>query len=141
MASTNKTVPTSLSPDALIRAVDDKEKQRDAIKLLEILKTVTGEDPVIWGSSIIGFGTYHYKYQSGREGDYFITGFSVRKNNLSIYIMAGFDRFPELMEQLGTFKTGKSCLYVKRLRDIDESVLTELISKSVTWMKNKYPST
>lgn len=104
------------------------------------MESVTGERPVVWGDSIIGFGTYHYKYKSGREGDYFLTGFSPRKNNFSIYIMAGSDRFPALMNKLGKFKSGKSCLYVKRLQDINEPVLKELITKSVTWMKEMYPS-
>ena len=139
MASTNKTIPTSLSPDALIGAIGNKEKQRDAIRLLNIMKSITGEEPVVWGDSIIGFGTYHYTYPSGREGDYFLAGFSPRKKNFSIYIMAGCDRFPGLMEQLGTFRTGKSCLYVNRLKDIDESVLKELISASVSWMRETYP--
>ena len=140
MSSKNKTVPTPTSAESLIRAIDNDAKREDAKRLLKIMGTITREDPVVWGSSIIGFGSYHYTYSSGREGDYFLTGFSPRKNSFSIYIMAGFDRFPELMKKLGKYKTGKSCLYVKQLDDIDESVLKELIQESVNWMRQKYPS-
>ncbi|MDX1591459.1 MAG: DUF1801 domain-containing protein [Balneolaceae bacterium] len=140
MSSKNKTVPTPTSAESLIRAIDNDVKREDAKRLLKIMGTITREDPVVWGSSIIGFGSYHYTYNSGREGDYFLTGFSPRKNSFSIYIMAGFDHFPELMKKLGKYKTGKSCLYVKQLDDIDESVLKELIQESVNWMRQKYPS-
>jgi hypothetical protein len=88
----------------------------------------------MWGSSIIGFGNYHYVYASGREGDYFLTGFSPRKQNLTLYIMAGFDQYDELMKKLGKYKTGKSCLYIKKLEDIDLSTLRELVKQSVEHM-------
>ena len=92
----------------------------------------------MWGPSIIGFGTYHYKYASGREGDWMLTGFSPRKTKHSLYIMAGFKRFDDLMQKLGKYKTGKSCLYVNKLEDIDEEVLRQLIRESMEYMKEKY---
>ena len=92
----------------------------------------------MWGSSIVGFGRYHYKYDSGREGDFMKVGFSPRKQNISLYIMTGFDRYEELMAKLGKFKTGKSCLYINKLADVDEDVLTELITISYDLMTEKY---
>ena len=92
----------------------------------------------MWGPSIVGFGNYHYKYESGREGDFFISGFSPRKQNLTIYIMAGFSRYSELMEKLGKYKTGRSCLYIKDLDDIDLKILQKLITESVRYMKKKH---
>jgi hypothetical protein len=103
------------------------------------MKDWLGEAPVMWGPSIVGFGSYHYKYESGREGDFFIAGFSPRKAALTIYIMAGFSRYDELMSKLGKYKTGKSCLYVKRLSDIDIDVLKSLVLASVAWVQEKYP--
>ena len=96
--------------------------------------------PKMWGDTIIGFGSYHYKYASGREGDWFITGFSPRKQNLTIYIMNGFDRYTELMSQLGKYKTSKSCLYIKKMEDIDLEILSNLINESVKYMVKKYHS-
>ena len=108
------------------------------MKALDIMMEVTGEKPKMWGPSIVGFGSYHYVYASGREGDWPLTGFSPRKQALTLYIMAGFGHYDELMSRLGKHKTGKSCLYVKRLSDIDESVLRELIAASVDHMKSTY---
>jgi hypothetical protein len=99
------------------------------------MKQVTKSEPKMWGSSIVGFGTYHYKYESGREGDWFITGFSPRKQNLTLYIMGGFARYDELMKQLGKHKTGKSCLYIKYLADVDLPTLKKLIQESVSHMR------
>ena len=92
----------------------------------------------MWGSSIVGYGTYHYKYESGREGDFMLTGYSPRKQALTVYILAGFDRFDPLMKKLGKYKTGKSCLYIKRLSDVDEKVLEQLIDASVKHMRDNY---
>jgi len=100
----------------------------------------TDAPATMWGASMVGFDSYHYRYDSGREGDCFLTGFAPRKANISLYIMAGFDRFDALMQNLGKYKTGKSCLYVKRLADIDEAVLIELVQASVAWMREKYPA-
>lgn len=102
------------------------------------MKEVTREKPVMWGPSIIGFGSYHYKYGSGREGDMPLAGFSPRKQSLVLYIMSGFERGKELMEKLGKYKTGKSCLYVNKLEDIDMEILKKLISGSVKYMKDKH---
>jgi hypothetical protein len=92
----------------------------------------------MWGSSIVGFGSYHYRYESGREGDWFRTGFSPRKQNLTLYIMDGFEKYAALLERLGKFKTGKSCLYVRRLDDVDRKVLAKLIDKSLAHFEEKY---
>lgn len=121
-----------------LKAVQHEKRRRDSLRMLEIMKEVTGEEAVMWGPSIVGFGSYHYVYKSGREGDWMLTGFSPRKQALTLYIMSGFDRFDELMEKLGTFTTGKSCLYVKNLEDIDESVLRELIQASIEHVKTIY---
>ena len=104
------------------------------------MKELTGEEPILWGNSLVGFGTYHYKYESGREGDFFLTGFSPRKTALTIYIMAGFSKYENLLKQLGKFKIGKSCLYVKKLDDINRRVLKELIEDSIQEIKKKYPA-
>lgn len=133
-----KTKPTAASVDAFLEAVDDEERRQDCLTILKLMKDVTKAEPKLWGGSMIGFGTYHYKYESGREGDWFLTGFSPRKKELTLYIMAGFDRYDALLAKLGKFKTGKSCLYVKRLADIDMAVLKQLVSASVTHMKQTY---
>jgi hypothetical protein len=99
---------------------------------------VTGDEPRLWGRGMVGFGTYHYRYESGREGDWFVTGFAPRKSDLTLYIMAGFDRYEALMSRLGKYRTGKSCLYVKRLADVDEAVLRELVEESVGWVRGRW---
>ena len=114
------------------------KKREDSFKILELMKKITKEEPKMWGPSIVGFGSYHYKYESGREGDFFLTGFSPRKQNLTIYIMLGFKRYNELMKKLGKFISSKSCLYIKKLEDIDMKVLKELITESVKYMIQKY---
>jgi hypothetical protein len=133
-----KTKPEKTDPEAFISSVESDKRRADAEKLLEMMKRITGEEPVMWGPSIIGFGSYHYKYESGREGDWFLTGFSPRKANLSVYIMAGFDKYENLMSKLGKHKTGTSCLYINKLDDIDLDVLEELIRESLIYMKKKY---
>ena len=106
---------------------------------MKLMRETTGNRATMWGSSIVGFGKYHYKYESGREGDFFLTGFAPRKQALTIYIVNGFKPHANLMEKLGKFKTGKSCLYVKTLDDIDRSVLETLVQASVAYMRKKYP--
>lgn len=135
----NKTQPHDGSVEAFLNSVEDEQKRQDALQVLNMMKEITGYEPVLWGPSIIGFGTYHYKYESGREGDFMRTGFSPRKTALTVYIMPGFGRYEELMAKLGKYKTGKSCLYIKRLCDVDLEVLGELISESVAHMDKKYP--
>ena len=130
-----KTKPTNDSVDAYIDAISDERTQRDCRKLLALMKRVTGEKPRLWMNQTVGFGTYHYKYPSGQEGDWFITGFAPRKANLTLYIMPGFTEYGDLMAKLGKHKTGKSCLYIKSLDDVDMSVLEELVDKSVSHMR------
>lgn len=121
-----------------LNSVEDVRKKEDSLVLLDIMKKATGEEPKMWGPSIIGFGKYHYKYESGREGNWFLTGFSPRKQNLSVYIMPGFERFNHLTDQLGKYTTGKSCLYFKKLSDVNNDILHRLIKESVEYMKEKY---
>lgn len=123
-----------------LNAVEHEQRREDCLRLLDIMEDVTGEPGVMWGPAIVGFGSYHYVYASGREGDWMLTGFSPRKQNLTVYIMAGFDRYDDLMSRLGPHKTGKSCLYLKRLADVDESVLRELIAASCEHLTSKYGS-
>ena len=134
----NKTQPTKASVTEFINAIDDKEKRADARKVAAMMRKATGKRAKMWGPSIVGFGTYHYKYASGREGDFLVTGFSPRKQALTLYIMAGFSKYDGLMKKLGKYKTGKSCLYVKRLSDVDETVLQQLIDESVQHMRKNY---
>ncbi|HUF27193.1 MAG TPA: DUF1801 domain-containing protein [Gemmatimonadaceae bacterium] len=133
--SENRTKPTDESVDAFLSAVPDEERRADCRRVLDIMREITGKEPRLWGRGMIGFDSYHYRYGSGREGDWFITGFSPRKNDLTIYIMAGFDRYEELMGRLGKHRTGKSCLYLKRLADVDPELLKELIAESVRHMR------
>lgn len=105
--------------------------------ILDLMQKITQVTPKMWGDSIVGFGNYHYKYESGREGDWFLTGFSPRKQNLTLYLMSGFDLHQELLEKLGKYKTGKGCLYIKKIADVDFTVLTELIKKSVESLTKK----
>ena len=122
---------------ALIESVDKPQKKQDAYQLLQLMQEVSGFEPYFI-KNMIGFGSYHYKYDSGREGDWFALGFSPRKQNLTIYIMAGFSNFEQELSQLGKHKTGKSCLYINKLADIDVSVLTRLMQGSLQFMKEKY---
>jgi len=116
---------------AFLDSVEDEKKRKDSYFILDLMKKITGQEPKMWGSSIIGFGSYHYKYASGQEGDWPITGFSPRKQNLTLYIMDGFDKYEGEMKHLGKYKTGKSCLYIKKIEDIDLVVLESIIKKSV----------
>jgi len=133
--ATLKTTPTEASVEAFLDAVEDDARREDCRTVLDLMQRVTGEPPQMWGASIIGFGSYHYVYESSREGDWFLTGFSPRKRSLTLYIMAGFSRYDELMERLGKHRTGKSCLYVNRLADIDLDVLEDLVRQSVAHMR------
>jgi hypothetical protein len=130
----SKTQKTEESVEAFLNSVAHEKRRTDSFKVLELMKEVTGKEPKMWGSSIIGFGDYHYKYESGREGDWFLTGFSPRKQSLTLYIMAGFDEYDELMASLGKYKTGKSCLYINKLEDVDLPTLKQLVKKSAAHM-------
>ena len=126
-----KTKPTNASVKKFIDSIDDEKRRRDSRAILAMMKEITGKRPKMWGPSMVGFGTYHYKYQTGREGDLFLTGFSPRKQALTVYIMSGFKNYEALLKKLGKYKTGKSCLYIKKLEDIDRTTLRELILMSV----------
>lgn len=130
-----KTQPNDESVSGFLERVEDDEKREDSYTILKLMQEITGEEPKMWGDSIIGFGTYHYTYASGRTGEWFLTGFSPRVQNLTLYIMSGFDEYDELLGNLGKHSTGKSCLYVKHLENIDLDILKKLVAKSVEHMK------
>jgi hypothetical protein len=135
-----KTRQTAASVDDFLRQIAGEERREDCRALVRLMSRVTGEPPRMWGPGMVGFGRYHYKYASGREGDWFLTGFAPRKLDLTLYIMAGFDRYGSLMARLGKHRTGKSCLYVKRLSDLDSDVLDELVTASVEHVRHTYTS-
>ncbi len=140
MANTpNKTRETDDDVTAFIDAVASEQQRADAYKIVETMSRLSGHLPKMWGPSIIGFGQYHYKYESGREGDMCRIGFSPRKGNTVLYVADGFEEYAELMGKLGRHKTGKSCLYIKRLSDIDEGILEELCGRSLDYMRERYP--
>ena len=135
----NKTQPTRQKVSEFIAGIEDAQKRADCRELMKIMRAVTGRRATMWGASMVGYGKYHYRYESGREGDFFLTGFAPRKQALTIYIISGFKAHAALMKKLGKYKTGKSCLYVKRLDDIDRDVLTQLVQASVDYLREKYP--
>jgi hypothetical protein len=130
-----KTQPNEQSVEDFLNAVENETKRQDSFTILELMKQETGAEPIMWGDSIVGFGTYKYKYASGREGEWPVIGFSPRVQDLTLYIMSGFDEYDALLNNLGKHSTGKSCLYIKKLEDVDQEVLRELVSKSVEHMK------
>ncbi len=130
-----KTKVNKASVTKFLNTVEDEEKRRDCFEILKFMKQITKEEPKMWGASIVGFGSYHYKGASGREGDWLLTGFSPRKQNLTLYLMGGFNEHADLLKKLGKHKTSVGCLYIKKLEDVDVKVLKELIKKSVTTMK------
>jgi Domain of unknown function (DU1801) len=138
MAYELKTKESKLSVEKFIKAIANEQMRDDCRAIIKLMQKVTNEEPKMWGSSIVGFGSYHYKYDSGHKGDMCITGFSPRKQNLTLYILSGFERREDLMKKLGKYETGKSCLYVKKLADIDLKVLEKLISESVAYMTSRY---
>ncbi|MGD1907992.1 MAG: DUF1801 domain-containing protein [Leptolyngbyaceae cyanobacterium] len=133
-----KTQPNDANMDQFIQAVADDRRRADCLTLLPIMERITQKVPQMWGDSIIGFGRYHYKYRSGREGNWFVTGFSPRKREMTVYIMPGFENYGDLLAQLGQHRLGKSCLYIKRLADIDLGVLETLVSRSIMDMAALY---
>ncbi len=135
-----KTQPTDQNVEDFLNAIPDEQKRADAFAVLKLMKQVTRAEPQMWGSSIVGFGRYQYKYASGREGDWPLAAFSPRKQNLTLYIMAGFEGYAELLKKLGKFKTGKACLYVNKLADVDLPTLKELVKQSVKHMKATNPT-
>lgn len=134
-----KTKATNADVHDFLSSVPDKKKRDDSFRLLELFSKVTGEKPKMWGTSIIGFGQYHYKSERSRqEGDWPLTGFSPRKQNLSLYIMDGFDTYSDMLGRLGKHKTSKACLYIHKLEDIDRNVLENLIHTSYAAMKKNH---
>ena len=134
-----KTRPTEASVADFIGAIADAEKREDARAVAAMMAEITSAPAQIWGTSIVGFGRYRYRYASGRKGEFFETGFSPRKRALTLYIMPGFSEYGGLLEKLGQHSLGKSCLYIKRLADIDLEVLRELVALSVQAIREKYP--
>ncbi len=137
--SENKTQVTEASVVQFITAVTPEQKRQDAFALLEMMERLSGYQAKMWGASMVGFGEYHYKYDSGREGDAMRIGFSPRKANLAVYIMSGFTHHQDLLAQLGKHKTTKSCLYLNHLKDVNLKVLEQLISQELKYMAEKYP--
>ena len=134
----NKTKPTKVSVREFVESVEHDTRRKDAKALLKIFKDVTGMTPQMWGPSLIGYGRYHYKYESGREGESMMTGFSPRKANLVLYIMPGYLDLEEKLSRLGKHKLGKACLYINKLADVDTDVLEEIIAYGVDYMKANY---
>ena len=130
-----KTKPTNESVTKFLDDIENDHKRKDSYAIMELMREVTGEEPEMWGKSIIGYGRYYYKYASGRDGEWFLVGFSPRVQSLTLYIMSGFDAYDDLLNKLGKYKTGKSCLYVNKLEDVDNAVLRELVETSVEHMK------
>lgn len=135
----NKTQPTPVSPADFIESVEHPVRREDARTLLALMSRITGWEAKMWGPSMIGFGEYHYRYESGREGDFLRTGFSPRKTGMVVYILPGYQDYSDRLSRLGKHKLGKSCLYINKLADIDLSVLEELVRAGLDDMEKKYP--
>lgn len=135
----NKTQPEAADPADFIAAVEPARRREDAGVLLDLFEKISGQPPVMWGPSIIGYGQYHYKYDSGREGDFMRIGFSPRKANMVVYIMPGYGDFSDELSRLGKHKLGKSCLYINKLADVDLGVLEEIARKALAIMAERYP--
>lgn len=134
-----KTVENDGDVLEFLNSVPDEQKRHDALQIMAMMQEVTGEEPRMWGDSIVGYGKYSYRYASGREGEWPLVGFSPRKQDLTLYIMSGFDSFDDLREKLGKHKVGKSCLYIKRLADVNPDVLREMIRDSAEHMRTTNP--
>lgn len=130
-----KTRKTNADVQAFIDDIPDYEQRQDALRLVEMMSRITGQPPAMWGTTIVGFDSYHYRYASGREGDMCLVGFSPRKRATTVYLMTGFEEYGQLLERLGKHSTGKACLYLKRLNDIDITVLEELLQRAVASMR------
>ena len=126
-----KTKKNNASVEGFLQSVENEKRRADSLVVLDLMKEVTNEEPAMWGTSIVGFGSYHYKYASGREGDWMKVGFSPRKQNMTLYIMDGFGSYDSPLQNLGKYRTGKSCLYINKLEDVDQTVLRELVRQSV----------
>jgi len=138
MATAAKTTKNKGSVNEFLASIDNPRRSADARSVIKMMQKITHKRPTMWGTSIVGFGSYHYKYASGREGDLFLTGVSPRKQALTVYVMPGFNDYDDLLSRLGKHKTGKSCLYINKLEDVDVGVLELLITESVRHMEKKY---
>ncbi|UYP44590.1 hypothetical protein NEF87_000875 [Candidatus Lokiarchaeum ossiferum] len=134
-----KTKANDKNVQAFLDTIQNPQKKQDSLVIMQILQEKSGNEPIMWGNSIIGYGKYHYKYKTGREGDWMRIAFSPRKQNLTLYIMDGFETHKELLNKLGKFKIGKSCLYIKKLADIDNKILSQLVEQSLHNMNTRYP--
>ena len=134
----NQTRPTQASVAAYLKAIEDEARRRDCEALARLMADATGQPAVMWGPGIVGFGSYHYKYESGREGDSCLVGFASRKGDISIYAMGDFPGRAELLARLGKHKTGKGCLYLRRLSDVDPEILSQMVIQSISAMKKKH---
>ena len=132
-----RTKKNDASVEEFLDGIPNAKRREDCRAVVEMMTEVTGEPAAMWGASIIGFGSYHYEYASGREGDWMLTGVSPRKRSLTVYIMDGFDRHEALMNELGKYKTGKSCLYINDLEDVDAEVLRDLVRESVAYLSKR----
>lgn len=126
-----KTKRTTESVETFLNGIADEQRRQDCVRILQIMKAATKTEPAMWGASIVGFGRYRYKYESGTKGEWFLVGFAPRKQDLTLYIMSGLERHKELLKKLGKHKTGKACLYIKKLDDVDVSTLRQLIRQSI----------
>jgi len=132
-----KTKMNDASVEEFLQSIENEQREKDSLIVLDMMKKISKSQPRMWGNSIIGFGNYHYKYASGREGDWFLTGFSPRKNALTLYLTCGFEPFDYLLKKLGKYKIGKGCLYIKKIEDVDVEVLQDLIIQSIKYLKEK----
>lgn len=130
-----KTKPIDANVEAFLTSLPDEKKRSDSLALLQMLREVTGEEAKLWGTNIVGFGSYHYTYASGRDGDWFVAGFSPRKQNLTLYSMGGFAHHAQLLAKLGKHKLGKGCLYINKLADVDQAVLRDLMAAAVEYAR------
>ena len=134
-----KTKLTDASVKDFLDGIADERKRQDSYAILAMMQEVTGVEAKMWGDSIVGFGSYHYKYASGRDGDWMLVGFSPRKHSLTLYIMSGFEQYDDLLQRLGKHSTGKGCLYIKKLQDVDLATLRELVRRSAEHMASTNP--
>lgn len=136
-----KTRPTAESVQSFLKTIPDPARRHDAEAIVRLMASATGQPAVMWGPAIIGFGSYHYVYESGREGDAPIVAFSPRKQNFALYLTGLLQEDPSLLEALGEYTTGKGCLYLKRVTDVDESILKSLVTRTFEMTRRKYPGT
>jgi len=135
----NKTIETKNSVAAFLKTITDEKKRKDFSVIISLITEHTGLEPKMWGTSIVGFGSYHYIYESGREGDAPLTGIAPRTNAIVIYLTASFDKREELLSKFGKYKSSKGCIYIQKLEDIDTAILIKMIKNSISYYRKKYP--